>query len=57
VEVPQPSLVLERFYSVTKKFPREETYSLIDQMRRAAASVGMNLRSQFEIQAGRKADV
>ena len=30
-------------YSVTKKFPREETYSLVDQMRRAAASVGMNL--------------
>jgi four helix bundle protein len=32
-----------KIYSVTKKFPREETYSLIDQMRRAAASVGMNL--------------
>jgi four helix bundle protein len=32
-----------RIYSVTKKFPREETYSLVDQMRQAAASVGMNL--------------
>ena len=32
-----------KIYSVTKKFPREETYSLIDQMRRAAISVGMNL--------------
>jgi hypothetical protein len=24
-------------YSVTKKFPREETFSLVDQMRRAAS--------------------
>src|SRR5262245_41926054 len=30
-------------YSTTKTFPREETFSLVDQMRRAAASVGMNL--------------
>jgi four helix bundle protein len=30
-------------YSLTKKFPREETFSLVDQMRRAASSVGMNL--------------
>jgi four helix bundle protein len=30
-------------YSTTKVFPREETFSLVDQMRRAAASVGMNL--------------
>jgi four helix bundle protein len=30
-------------YSVTKAFPKEETFSLVDQMRRAAASVGMNL--------------
>jgi four helix bundle protein len=29
-------------YSV-KTFPKEETFSLVDQMRRAAASVGMNL--------------
>jgi len=32
-----------KIYSVTKSFPREETYSLVDQMRRAAISVGMNL--------------
>ena len=32
-----------KIYSVAKKFPREETYSLVDQMRRAAISVGMNL--------------
>jgi four helix bundle protein len=30
-------------YATTKKFPKEETFSLVDQMRRAAASVGMNL--------------
>ena len=30
-------------YTVTKRFPREETFSLVDQMRRASASVGMNL--------------
>src|SRR5262245_35462036 len=30
-------------YSTTKTFPREETFSLVDQMRRAVASVGMNL--------------
>src|SRR5919197_5027276 len=30
-------------YSVTKTFPREETFSLVDQMRRASGSVGMNL--------------
>ena len=32
-----------KIYSISKTFPREETYSLIDQMRRAAGSVGMNL--------------
>jgi four helix bundle protein len=30
-------------YSVTKTFPKEETFSLVDQMGRAASSVGMNL--------------
>src|SRR5687768_12796718 len=32
-----------KVYSVTKNFSREEMYSLVDQMRRAAISVGMNL--------------
>lgn len=32
-----------KIYSVTKTFPREETFSLVDQMRRASGSVGMNL--------------
>jgi four helix bundle protein len=30
-------------YSATKMFPKEELFSLADQTRRAAASVGMNL--------------
>jgi hypothetical protein len=30
-------------YSTTKTFPKAETFSLVDQMRRAAISVGMNL--------------
>jgi four helix bundle protein len=32
-----------KVYSVTRNFPKEETYSLIDQTRRAATSVGANL--------------
>jgi four helix bundle protein len=32
-----------RTYAVTSKFPKDETFSLVNQMRRAAASVGMNL--------------
>lgn len=35
-------LALE-IYTVTKEFPKQETFSLIDQMRRAASSIGMNL--------------
>jgi hypothetical protein len=30
-------------YSTTKTFPSAQTFSLVDQMRRAATSVGMNL--------------
>jgi four helix bundle protein len=32
-----------KVYSITKTFPKKETYSLVDQTRRAAASVGANL--------------
>jgi four helix bundle protein len=32
-----------KIYLVSKTFPREEMFSLADQMRRAAASIGMNL--------------
>lgn len=34
-------------YKITKDFPKEETYSLIDQMRRAAASVTANIAEGF----------
>ncbi|MCL5434776.1 MAG: four helix bundle protein [Patescibacteria group bacterium] len=34
-------------YKITKDFPREETYSLIDQMRRAAASITANIAEGF----------
>ena len=34
-------------YRITKKFPKEETYSLIDQMRRAAASITANIAEGF----------
>jgi len=34
-------------YKITKDFPREETYSLVDQMRRAAASITANIAEGF----------
>lgn len=34
-------------YKTTKTFPKEETYSLIDQMRRAAVSVTSNVAEGF----------
>lgn len=34
-------------YKITKLFPREETYSLVDQMRRAAASITANIAEGF----------
>ena len=34
-------------YSVTKKFPKEETYSLVDQMRRAVTSITSNIAEGF----------
>ncbi len=32
-----------KVYEVTASFPKEETFGLVSQMRRAASSVGMNL--------------
>ncbi|MBI3304191.1 MAG: four helix bundle protein [Deltaproteobacteria bacterium] len=32
-----------KVYRVTSDFPKEETFGLVPQMRRAASSVGMNL--------------
>ena len=34
-------------YENTKKFPKEETYSMINQMRRAASSVTANIAEGF----------
>ena len=34
-------------YKITKDFPRKDTYSLTDQMRRAAASVTSNIAEGF----------
>ena len=37
-------------YKVTKSFPKEETYSLIDQMRRCTISIGSNIAEGFSRQ-------
>lgn len=34
-------------YEITKEFPKAETYSLVDQMRRAAASITANIAEGF----------
>lgn len=34
-------------YKVTKNFPKEETYSLVDQMRRSSSSVSSNIAEGF----------
>lgn len=33
----------QEIFAISKKFPREETYSLTDQIRRASRSIGANL--------------
>lgn len=37
-------------YKVTKNFPREETYSLIDQMKRCSVSISSNISEGFSRQ-------
>lgn len=39
-------LVLQ-VYKSTKKFPREETYSLVDQMKRCSVSISSNIAEGF----------
>jgi len=34
-------------FEITKKFPKEETYSLTDQIRRSSRSVALNIREGF----------
>jgi len=34
-------------FELTKKFPKEETYSLTDQMRRSSRSVAINIREGY----------
>lgn len=36
-----------RIFEMTKKFPKEETYSLTDQIRRSSRSVAINIREGF----------
>lgn len=36
-----------RSFEITKKFPKEEIYSLTDQMRRSSRSVAINIREGF----------
>jgi len=34
-------------FAITKRFPKEETYSLTDQVRRSSRSVAINIREGF----------
>lgn len=44
LEVYQAAFGLQQaIFAISKKFPREETYSLTDQIRRASRSIGANM--------------
>lgn len=40
-------LLAKRIYLLTQNFPKSETYGLIDQIRRAVASIGANIAEGF----------
>ena len=40
-------LLVLQIYKITKTFPKEETYSMVDQMRRSASSVTANIAEGF----------
>lgn len=40
-------LLVVSVYKITKSFPKEETYSMIDQMRRASSSITANIAEGF----------
>ena len=40
-------LLVLKIYKITKNFPRDEKYGLIDQMRRAAVSITSNIAEGF----------
>jgi four helix bundle protein len=49
LKVYQKSFELQqRVFEVTKRFPKEETYSLTDQLRRASRSVGANIAESWQ---------
>lgn len=41
-------------YEITRSFPKEETYSIVDQMRRSAASITANIAEGFGRQGYRE---
>ena len=48
LEIYQRSLKLvKEIYLLTKNFPKDETYGMRDQVRRAAASIGANIAEAF----------
>lgn len=38
----------QEIFEATKKFPKEETYSLIDQIRRSSRSIGANIAEAWQ---------